>query len=208
VGGLVTSRVAGGVDVESGSRADLPIGNGRGGSAPAVPPADRGGEPFGPKPASTYFPVLRTYDNMLAHGETVRVREGKRVLFRLLSASPTENITLALAGHRFTIVALDGNPAPTQRSVDTVFLAPAERADVIVEMNRPGVWVLGGVKDDDRKLASVSWSNTPTSAASRNGRRRRSPHGTTPSLGPPSRCCQTTNASTCCSKKCPAATGL
>jgi FtsP/CotA-like multicopper oxidase with cupredoxin domain len=91
-------------------------------------------------------------DKMLSHGEPVRVREGERVLFRLLNASPTENTTLALPGHRFTVIALDGNPVPSQRNVDTLFLAPAERADVIVEMNRPGVWILGGIKDEDRKM--------------------------------------------------------
>jgi FtsP/CotA-like multicopper oxidase with cupredoxin domain len=91
-------------------------------------------------------------DKMLGHGEPVRVRQGQRVLFRLLNASPTENITLALPGHRFTVIALDGNPVPSQQNVDTLFLAPAERADVIVEMNRPGVWILGGVKDEDRKM--------------------------------------------------------
>ncbi len=91
-------------------------------------------------------------DKMLGHGEPVRVRQGERVLFRLLNASPTENITLALPGHRFTVIALDGNPVPSQQSVDALFLAPAERADVIVDMNRPGVWILGGVKDEDRKM--------------------------------------------------------
>jgi FtsP/CotA-like multicopper oxidase with cupredoxin domain len=80
------------------------------------------------------------------------VREGQRVLFRLLNASPTENVILALPGHRFTVIALDGNPVPSRGSVDTLFLAPAERADVIVEMNRPGVWIFGGIKDEDRKL--------------------------------------------------------
>jgi FtsP/CotA-like multicopper oxidase with cupredoxin domain len=91
-------------------------------------------------------------DKMLGHGEPVRVREGQRVLFRLLNASPTENITLALPGHRFTVIALDGNPVPSPQRVDTLFLAPAERADVIVEMNRPGVWIFGGIKDEDRKM--------------------------------------------------------
>jgi FtsP/CotA-like multicopper oxidase with cupredoxin domain len=91
-------------------------------------------------------------DKMLGHGEPVRVRQGERVLFRLLNASATENVTLALAGHRLTVVALDGNPVPSQRTVDTVFLAPAERADVVVEMNRPGVWILGSVKEADRKI--------------------------------------------------------
>jgi FtsP/CotA-like multicopper oxidase with cupredoxin domain len=91
-------------------------------------------------------------DKMLGHGEPIKVREGQRVLFRLLNASATENVTLALAGHRMTVVTLDGNPVPSQRAVDTLFLAPAERADVIVEMNRPGVWIFGGVKDEDRKM--------------------------------------------------------
>jgi FtsP/CotA-like multicopper oxidase with cupredoxin domain len=91
-------------------------------------------------------------DKMLGHGEPIRVREGLRVLFRLLNASATENVTLALAGHRFTVIALDGNPVPSQRTIDTLFLAPAERADVIVEMNRPGVWILGSVKEEDRKM--------------------------------------------------------
>jgi hypothetical protein len=76
-------------------------------------------------------------DKMLGHGDPIRVRDGQRVLFRLLNASPTENVTLALPGHRFTVIALDGNPVPSQRSVDTLFLAPAARTDVIVEMNRP-----------------------------------------------------------------------
>jgi FtsP/CotA-like multicopper oxidase with cupredoxin domain len=91
-------------------------------------------------------------DKLLGHGEPVRVREGQRVLFRLLNASPTQNVTLALPGHRFTVLALDGNPVPSQRAVDTLFLAPAERADVIVEMNRPGVWILGSARDEDRNM--------------------------------------------------------
>jgi FtsP/CotA-like multicopper oxidase with cupredoxin domain len=89
---------------------------------------------------------------MLGQGEPIRVSEGQRVLFRLLNASATQNITLALPGHRFTVTALDGNPVPSRRDVDTLFLAPAERGDVTVEMNRPGVWILGGIRDDDRKM--------------------------------------------------------
>lgn len=90
-------------------------------------------------------------DRMLGHGEPVRVRAGQRVLFRLLNASPTRNVALALPRHRFEVIALDGNAVPSPRSVDTLFLAPAERADVIVRMDQPGVWVLGSVDDDDRK---------------------------------------------------------
>jgi FtsP/CotA-like multicopper oxidase with cupredoxin domain len=91
-------------------------------------------------------------DKMLGHGEPIRVREGQRVLFRFLNASATQNVTLTLAGHRMTVVALDGNPVPTRQTIDSVSLAPAERADVTVEMNRPGVWILGSARDDDRKI--------------------------------------------------------
>jgi FtsP/CotA-like multicopper oxidase with cupredoxin domain len=56
-------------------------------------------------------------DKMLGHGEPIRVREGEQVLFRLLNASATENVTVSLPGHRFTVTALDGNPVPSQRSV-------------------------------------------------------------------------------------------
>jgi FtsP/CotA-like multicopper oxidase with cupredoxin domain len=101
-------------------------------------------------------------DKMLGHGEPIRVRQGERVLFRLLNASPTQNVTVALAGHRLTVVMLDGNPVPSPRTVDTVFLAPSERADVVVEMNRPGVWILGSVREEDRKMglgAVVEYAN-------------------------------------------------
>jgi FtsP/CotA-like multicopper oxidase with cupredoxin domain len=80
----------------------------------------------------------------------VRVRRGQRVLFRLLNASATDDIALALPGHQFTVVALDGNPVPTPKSVDMLVLAPAERIDAVIEMNSPGVWVFGSIKDDER----------------------------------------------------------
>jgi FtsP/CotA-like multicopper oxidase with cupredoxin domain len=68
----------------------------------------------------------------LGAGEPVRVREGQRVLFRILNASATDAHRLALPGHRFTVVALDGNTVPTPRAVEALELAPAERIDAIV----------------------------------------------------------------------------
>jgi FtsP/CotA-like multicopper oxidase with cupredoxin domain len=89
---------------------------------------------------------------MLGHGEPIRVRQGERVLFRLLNASGNMGISLALSGHRFTVIALDGNSVPTSATVDMLKLDVAERADVIVEMNNPGVWVFGSTDDDDRNI--------------------------------------------------------
>ena len=87
----------------------------------------------------------------LGHGDPIRVKQGQRVLFHILNASATENIKLALAGHRFQVVALDGNPVPHPQFVDVLELGTAERIDATVEMKNPGVWTLGTPKDDDRK---------------------------------------------------------
>jgi FtsP/CotA-like multicopper oxidase with cupredoxin domain len=87
----------------------------------------------------------------LGYGEPIRVKAGQRVLFHLLNASATENIRLALPGHQFEIVALDGNPAPHPQLVDLLELGTAERIDAVVEMNHPGVWILGSPKEEDRK---------------------------------------------------------
>ncbi len=91
-------------------------------------------------------------ERMLGHDEPIRVRQGERVLFRLLNASATMDVSLALPGHRFTVIALDGNPVPTPATVDVLKLDVAERADVIVEMNNPGIWVFGSTDDEDRNM--------------------------------------------------------
>jgi FtsP/CotA-like multicopper oxidase with cupredoxin domain len=89
---------------------------------------------------------------MLGAGEPIRVRAGQRVLFRLLNASATDEIRVALPGHRFLVTALDGNPLARPVTVDTVYLDIGERVDAIVEMNNPGVWVFGSTKDDERMM--------------------------------------------------------
>ena len=87
----------------------------------------------------------------LGYGEPVRVKAGQRVLFHFLNASATEIIKLALPGHRFQVVGLDGNPVPRPGFVEVLELGTAERIDALVEMNNPGVWILGTPMDDDRK---------------------------------------------------------
>lgn len=90
--------------------------------------------------------------HMLGAGEPIRVKEGQRVLMRLLNASGTENVVLALPGHTFKIIAMDGNPVPNPKSVEVLSLAVAERVDAIVEMNAPGVWVLGSTLEKSRQM--------------------------------------------------------
>jgi len=87
---------------------------------------------------------------MLGHGEPIRVKLGERVLFHVLNASATEIRSLALPGHTFHVVALDGNSVPTPANVPVLWLGTAERVSAIVTMNHPGVWVVGDLSDEDR----------------------------------------------------------
>jgi len=88
---------------------------------------------------------------MLGQGEPIRVKAGERVLFHVLNASASEIRSLALPGHAFRVVALDGNPVPHPSEVPVLWIGPAERISAIVEMKQPGVWVLGDLLDEDRK---------------------------------------------------------
>ncbi len=88
---------------------------------------------------------------MLGHSEPIQVKQGERVLFHILNGSATEIRGLALPGHSFRVIALDGNPVPSPASVPVLWLGTAERISAIVEMNHPGVWILGDTDDDDRR---------------------------------------------------------
>jgi len=88
---------------------------------------------------------------MLGFGNPLRVKQGERVLFHVLNASAGEIRSLALPGHVFRVVALDGNPVPTPAEVPVLWLGTAERISAIVHMNHPGVWVMGDLDNDDRR---------------------------------------------------------
>jgi FtsP/CotA-like multicopper oxidase with cupredoxin domain len=96
------------------------------------------------------YQMFSINDKALGSGEPIRVKPGQRVLMHLLNASASMNRRIALPGHRFQIIALDGNPVPTPQLVDVIYIAPGERVDAVVEMNQPGNWVLGTTTDDAR----------------------------------------------------------
>lgn len=65
------------------------------------------------------------------------VRPGDRIRLRLINAATNRIFPLALTGAQGLVVALDGMPLPEPRSLATVILAPAQRADVIVDVTGP-----------------------------------------------------------------------
>ena len=95
--------------------------------------------------------IFSINDKALGAGDPIRVNPGQRVMFHFLNASAIENRHLALPGHKFNVIALDGNPVPTPAAVDVLMLGPGERIDAWVEMNQPGVWILGAPEDPVRE---------------------------------------------------------
>jgi FtsP/CotA-like multicopper oxidase with cupredoxin domain len=91
------------------------------------------------------------YFTIHAGVDRVRVKSGQRVMLRILNSSATVQRRIAFAGHKFRVVALDGNPVTTPMEVETLELGPAERVDAVVEMNQPGVWTLGATVDKERE---------------------------------------------------------
>ena len=106
------------------------------------------GMPHGYEVGYQYFTIN---GRMLGHGEPVRVKAGEHVLFHVVNGSATEIRSLALPGHTFRVVALDGNAVPRPADVPVVWLGPGERISALVEMEQPGVWILGDLADDDRR---------------------------------------------------------
>ncbi len=95
--------------------------------------------------------IFSINDKALGAGEPIRVKQGDRVLFHFLNASAIENRHVALPGHKFHVIALDGNPVPTPADVDVILIGPGERVDAVVEMNQPGVWIMGAPEDAVRQ---------------------------------------------------------
>jgi len=104
-----------------------------------------------PKGYEVEYGAFTINGRMLGHGDPVKVKAGERVLFHVVNGSATEMRSLALPGHVFRVIALDGNAVPNAATVPVLWLGPAERVSAVVEMNHPGVWVLGNLDDDDRQ---------------------------------------------------------
>ena len=111
-------------------------------------PATMNSDPDGLEVGSMTYSIN---DKALGSGEPIRVRENQRLLIHFLNASAIENRRIALAGHRMQVIAMDGNAVPTPHAVDSLFLGAGERIDAVVEMNNPGVWILGSTEKPVRE---------------------------------------------------------
>ena len=106
--------------------------------------------PKTPKGYEVGYKIFTVNGQRLGHGKPISVKRGERILFHILNGSATEIRSLALPGHTFKVVALDGFPVPHCADVPVLWIGTAERISAIVEMKNPGVWILGDLADDDR----------------------------------------------------------
>jgi FtsP/CotA-like multicopper oxidase with cupredoxin domain len=122
------------------------------------------------------YPVFSINSHALGSGEPIRVKEGQKVLFRILNANATEQHRIALPGHKFKVLSLDGNAVPVAREVEAIEMGPGERVDAVVMMSQPGVWILGEADDQMRNAGLgivVEYAN-----------RSEAPHWTAPASTP------------------------
>jgi len=103
-----------------------------------------------PKGYEVGYKIFTINGKQLGHGKPLKVKYGERILFHIINGSGSEIRSLALPGHTFKVVALDGNPVPNPAEVPVLWIGTAERISAIVEMKHPGVWVMGDLADDDR----------------------------------------------------------
>ncbi len=73
----------------------------------------------------------------------IGIAEGETILIRLINAGAKPH-PIHIHGHNFRIVATDGNqvPAVAQLTKDTVLIGPAERYDLELVGDNPGVWMV------------------------------------------------------------------
>jgi FtsP/CotA-like multicopper oxidase with cupredoxin domain len=96
------------------------------------------------------YKIFTVNGRQLGHGNPIHVKYGERILFHILNGSATEIRSLALPGHTFKVMELDGFSVPSPVEVPVLWIGTAERISAIVEMKYPGVWVMGDLADDDR----------------------------------------------------------
>jgi FtsP/CotA-like multicopper oxidase with cupredoxin domain/plastocyanin len=83
--------------------------------------------------------------NGKAHGAIppIVLAEGEKILLRVINAGHHAH-PIHIHGHTFKLVATDGNPIPMGMEwlKDTVLVGPAERYDLELDGNNPGVWMV------------------------------------------------------------------
>jgi FtsP/CotA-like multicopper oxidase with cupredoxin domain len=114
------------------------------------------------------FPLYLINGRPLGDPATVEVRRGERVRLRVLNAAADTLFALSIDDHPFTLVASDGQAvAPVE--TDAVLLGMGERADLLLDANRPGAYrvVALPLGKTGRAVATLRYADARRSAPPR-----------------------------------------
>ncbi|WP_405985594.1 multicopper oxidase family protein [Streptomyces sp. NBC_00872] len=81
-------------------------------------------------------PTTRVVNGQL--NPAIHIRPGETQLWRIANIGANIFYKVVLPGHRFRVIARDGNPVTKTYSVDTIIIPAAARYDVLVEGGPPG----------------------------------------------------------------------
>jgi plastocyanin len=93
----------------------------------------------------THRPHNVVYDGFTINGKSfpftapVDVKRGERVRIRFINAGYQQHF-MHTHSHKFQVVARDGSPVDEPQKIDTVAVGPAQRVDIILFADNPGVW--------------------------------------------------------------------
>lgn len=93
----------------------------------------------------TYAPRDEIYDGFTINGksfpltEPVVVKKGEKVRIRFINAGYKAHY-MHTHSHKFRVIARDGSYVKEPQLIDTVHVGPAQRVDVILYADNPGVW--------------------------------------------------------------------
>jgi FtsP/CotA-like multicopper oxidase with cupredoxin domain len=78
----------------------------------------------------------------------IRLRPGEVQRWRIVQAAHESNLRLALDGHLLHPIAYDGIPRSRIEGVESLVIAPGQRADVLVQAGAPGDYQLQAIAND------------------------------------------------------------
>jgi FtsP/CotA-like multicopper oxidase with cupredoxin domain len=95
----------------------------------------------------------------------VRVRRGERLRLRVINAASDTIFSLAVGGHRLTVVAADGHRVAPAES-DALVLGMGERFDVLLDADNPGAHriVASALGKGGRAVATLRYVEAPRSS--------------------------------------------
>lgn len=93
-------------------------------------------------PANVYFPVNGVLQ------PTITLRPGETQRWRILASGPHRSFFLRLDGHPLYLLAQDGIAIESARRMESLLLAPGNRAEVMVKAGAPGTYWLRALRFD------------------------------------------------------------